>query len=169
MTASVTINDAELSEALARLSRYGAGGLIQAALKNIGQQMLKATRARMVAETAPDGARWAPLNPDYAASKRGPGILRESGMRGGLMSSITASVAGNAVRIGTNKVQAGIHQFGGEIRPRSAAALAFTLGGRLVLAQKVTIPARPFLGISADDRAEIRQVIEDHIDMVLNR
>ena len=82
-------------------------------------------------------------------------------MRGGRFASLTSQVEGNVLRVGTNKVYAAVHQFGGTIRPRAAPRLAFRLGQRLVFAGTVTIPARPFLGISDDDRATILEGFED--------
>jgi len=48
------------------------------------------------------------------------------------------------VTVGTDRIYAAIHQLGGVIRPKNARALAFQVGGHLVFAQKVTIPARPY-------------------------
>jgi phage virion morphogenesis protein len=131
------------------------------ALKPIGQALLASTHERFRDEAGPDGAKWAPLHPAYAAFKRGPGILRGSALSGGLMDSITDEVseAAGSVEVGTNKPYGAIHQFGGVIKPKRGKALAFRLGGRLVLGKKVTIPARPYLGISAEDGLEIEAII----------
>jgi phage gpG-like protein len=51
---------------------------------------------------------------------------------------------------------AAIHQWGGEIRPKSAPALYVPGYGRL---QKVTIPARPYLGVSAEDEVAIENAV----------
>jgi phage gpG-like protein len=40
----------------------------------------------------------------------------------------------------------------------------FRLGGKLVHAKKVTVPARPYLGISAADRTASLAVVRDHIE-----
>ena len=42
----------------------------------------------------------------------------------------------------------------------------FRINGRLVKAKAVRIPARPYLGVSEDDKVEIVQVVQDHIDRV---
>jgi phage virion morphogenesis protein len=130
-------------------------------MKALGPLLVSSTRDRITQERAPDGGAWPRLNPAYAAGKRGPGILRERAMRGGLFGSLTSQVEGRTLRVGTNKIYGAIHQFGGTIRPRSAPRLAFRLGQRLVFASSVTIPARPFLGISDEDRATILEVFED--------
>lgn len=158
----ITVRDAQLQAAF-RLLREKDGGLVRAALVNIGQQMVKSTRARFAAGTDPSGAAWAKLNPEYAKGKRGTKILQEAGMRGGLMGSITYRVAGSSVEWGTNKIYGAIHQFGGTIRPRSGEFLVFRLGGKTVFAHKVTIPKRSYLGVSETDRQTILDVISDHI------
>jgi phage virion morphogenesis protein len=156
---SVTVSDMEVQRALAALARLGRDPA--PALKALGPLLVASTRNRIVAEQAPDGAAWPRLHPAYAAAKRGPGMLRERAMRGGLFGSLTSQQDGDTLRIGTNKRYAAVHQFGAVIRPQTAPALVFPLGGRTVRAKRVTIPARPFLGISAADRDTIAEVIAD--------
>jgi phage virion morphogenesis protein len=158
----VTVREGDLLEAFRRL-REKDGGLEQAALKNIGQQLVKSVRRRFSAQKAPDGTAWKPLNPEYAKGKRGTKMLQEQGMRSGLLGSIVYQVGPHRVAVGTNKIYAAIHQFGGTIVPRNGDFLAFRMGGKVVFARKVVIPARPYLGISTEDRQEILQVVEDHI------
>lgn len=161
----ITVRDLEVTAALDRL-RKEDGGLVPAALKNIGLQLVKRWRRRMGEEKGPDGKAWAPLNPEYKKGKKGAKILQEQGMRGGLIGSLVSQVQGDQVAIGTNKVYGAVHQFGATITPRSADALMFRINGRLVKAKAVRIPARPYLGVSEDDKVEIVQVVQDHIDRV---
>jgi phage virion morphogenesis protein len=157
-----TRGERELGEAMARLA---GDELVTAALKNIGQVLLKGTRERFSRQVDPEGRPWAPLNPEYAKGKRGGKILQVQGMRGGLLGSITAQLSGShRLEVGTNKIYGAVHQFGATIRPRSAEALVFRLGGRLIRAKQVTIPARPYLGISAADRANSLVIVRDHIE-----
>ena len=58
---------------------------------------------------------------------------------------------------------AAIHQYGGTIRPKNAKRLMFKVGGKTVMTQSVTIPARPFIGFSEEDRQEAQQILLDHI------
>lgn len=162
--ARVTIDSAQLravNAALASLVRAGRDP--SPALKALGPLLVASTRNRIAAEQSPEGTAWPKLNPDYAAGKRGPGMLRERAMRGGLFGSLTSQVDDRTLRVGTNKIYAAIHQFGGTITPRNAEALVFRLGGRVVRAKKVTIPARPFLGISEADRKQIAAVFAAHL------
>lgn len=50
-----------------------------------------------------------------------------------------------SVLVGTDLEYAAIHEFGGEIRPRNARALVFEIDGEVVVTQRVTMPARPYL------------------------
>jgi len=156
----IKVDDGAILAALRRVEQQD-GGLVVASLKVIGQAMLKSTRKRFDDQVDPAGHAWKALNPTYAAGKRGTKILQESGMAGGLLGSITAQVSGTTLQIGTNKVYGAIHQFGGTIEPRSYPALVFKLDGRLYFARTVTIPARPFLGISNEDRQMIPRIIAD--------
>jgi phage virion morphogenesis protein len=158
---TIAMKDQDVQRALGDLARKD-GGLVQASLKNIGIAMVKSVRRRFDAEQAPDGTPWKPLSPAYRAGKKGQKILQESGMRGGLLGTIVWQLVGsNAVAIGTNKIYAAIHQFGGTVLPRKGDFLVFKLGGRLIFARKVVIPARPFLGLSAADRQTLLDTIED--------
>ena len=55
-----------------------------------------------------------------------------------------------------------IHQEGAVITAKTAQALHFTVGGKSVHAKSVTIPARPFVGISAENAQEIEELVTDH-------
>ncbi|MDR1946600.1 MAG: phage virion morphogenesis protein [Desulfovibrio sp.] len=72
-----------------------------------------------------------------------------------LKDSFGMEVTATSAEWGTNLKYAAIHQFGGVIRAKNAPALRFRIGGNWVSKQSVTIPARPFLGIDAEDEAEI--------------
>ena len=107
---------------------------------------------------------------DYASfSKEGP--AQEIGLRvqsGRYRASIRASKAvvnGQAVSsgIGDNLVYAAIHEFGGvipahDVVPKSAGALRFMIGDRVVFANKVHIP-----DITMPARAPIQHGIEDRL------
>jgi phage virion morphogenesis protein len=136
----ITVTSAELAEALAALAR--AGREPGPALRPVGVALVRNIRNRIAAERTPEGAPFAPLHPRTLRRKRGPGILRERAMRGGLFASFVSQVEGRTLRVGTNKVYAATHQFGDASR---------------------NIPARPFLGLSAEDVRDIREIIQDHM------
>ncbi|WP_332117253.1 phage virion morphogenesis protein [Azorhizobium caulinodans] len=133
-------------------------------MRAIGTGLIEGTHTRFEKAVDPDGTAWAPLNPAYEAIKKGPGILRESAMRGGLMGSITQRATHNTVEVGTNKIHAAVHQFGATITPQNAPHLRFRMGAGFVQTNSVTIPARPFLGVSAEDGRMIEEVMVDALD-----
>lgn len=136
-------------------------------MRAIGVALVENVHQRFERGSGPGGEAWAPLNPEYAKGKKGPGILRESGMRGGLMGSITRHAGHDYVEVGTNKIYGAIHQFGGVIQPKSADRLYFQMGGKMVAANSVTIPARPYLGIDHEDEQVILETLVDAIDRAI--
>lgn len=134
---------AEVETALARLSTFQASTLLEA----LARLIRESARERLISGgPAPDGAAWAPNK-----EGRTP-ILHRTGA---LARSIDYRVAGDQAIVGSGLVYAAIHQFGGTIVPKSKPALVFRIGGRLVRTKKVTMPARPYIGLSADDRSEV--------------
>ena len=89
-------------------------------------------------------------------------MLQVSGL---LASSIQPNFGDDYAEVGTNKAYAPVHQFGSrpyQIRPRNRKALAF--GG--ITRKKVNhpgVPARPFLGLSAQHKADIVEAITNYL------
>lgn len=141
-----TIDDADMREKLAELidKMENAEGFY----KNVGEHLLNSVGDNFDNETAPDGTRWKALSiatRDLRQKKYGNApvtILRASGA---LRGSINMVASDTEVRIGSALIYAAIHQLGGE-------------AGRN---RKVTIDARPYLGISAADEEEIFAIAED--------
>ncbi len=158
----------DISHALPGL-RSAAAGLAHSAplLRQIGVYLVHSTHERFNAGTDPQGSPWKPLLPAYAAVKTGTGILIGSGMSGGLQGSITFDTGVDSVVWGSNKIYAAVHQFGAVIRPTKAKALRFFLGPTLVIARQVTIPARPYLGLSAADDEEIAELAGRYLNKLL--
>lgn len=160
---SITIDDADVSSALARL--YAAADNLAPVMKNIGEYEVPATKRRFVEEKDPDGIAWKDLNPLYAKTKKGAGKLKGDSKQ--LSQNILYQVADNSVEIGSNEIYARIHNQGGVIKPKNAAALVFSMGGQTFHVKSVTIPRRQFLGFSDQDIIEIRAIIEDHFVMAM--
>ena len=154
----VRFEDAELRRAVARWRATGRNPVPM--MRAIGTRLASNTQDRFDAAEAPDGTPWAPLSPAYAAIKRGAGILRVAGGNGGLQDSITFDATGSEVAVGSNKIYAAVHQFGATIKPKGAAPLRFRLAQGLVAVRSVTIPARPYLGLSRKDEEDILDVVE---------
>lgn len=126
------------------------------------------TKRRIASEkTSPGGVAWkkryGARNATYSREKGfhyvdWPHPLMEKDRH--LHGSIHHVVQGaSSVRWGSGLIYAAIHQMGGEIRPVNAPALAFpSADGEMIFAQKVTIPARPYLGVSAANAAQMERL-----------
>jgi phage virion morphogenesis protein len=111
-------------------------------------------------ETAPDGRPW---KESWRKKVKGGKTLTDTGR---LYDSLTSSFDSNSAEWGTAAIYAGIHQFGGTIVPKSAKKLVFMgSDGFLRFANKVTIPARPFLpkDLSEMDFDAISEILTIHI------
>ncbi len=141
--------------------------------EDVGQALAESSRANFMRQAGPDGTRWRPLKRQTIKARERLGqipiqILRA---RGRLAGSINYVATDDEVRIGSPDERAAIHQLGGTIEKPARAAKIYRLkdkdgkvGRRFVKkadadvvtdvtipAHKITIPARPFIGISADD------------------
>lgn len=147
---------AELGHDLARRARRLSD--LTPLMDELGGAMVASTQQRFEEEKAPDGTPW---ERSARAVHEGGQTLRDSNR---LYQSITHRAEPDKVTWGTNVIYAAVHQFGATIRAKSANALAFSLpGGDFAQVQKVEIPARPFLGVSRDDQAEIGRTVEDFL------
>lgn len=147
----VELHDGFSHELRALMVRLGS---VQAPLDDIGGSLVTSTQQRFEDEEGPDSTPWQRLS-DVTLERRGPGAkkLRETG---DLYDSIGHMVAPGARRggsrgatlyVGANRTYARIQQLGGQ-------------AGRGL---KVTIPARPYLGVSSDDQREIKAILADHL------
>ncbi len=127
------------SEVRAALQRaMTATGNLRPVMKAIGERLLRSTEDRFATETAPDGSAWKPLKDRTQSGRK---ILTKSHqLRGSFYRRATAT----SVAVGTGKIYGATHQFG-----------------------RGAIPARPFLGITADDRVEIMDLLAEHLDQAL--
>lgn len=131
---------------------------IELLMAGIGVYLEGTTGERFEHGEAPDGSKW---KPSLRAQQTGEKTLVESG---DLKTFITSQADSKSVAVGTNVIYAGIHQFGGTIRAKTAAGLRFSLPGGLGFRRvmEVEMPARPFLGLSAEDETEIIAQVEDY-------
>lgn len=151
----IQLDDALVRDSLAGLLRAGAN--LHPAMDEIGAALVASTQQRFERGAGPDGNPW-PRS--LRATIEGGKTLVDSSR---LLQSITHEASADGVTVGTNTIYAGTHQFGATIRAKGKA-LAFALpGGGFAVVQKVTIPARPFLGIDADDQREIGAILADHL------
>lgn len=174
---AVGFEDRAVRQALKRLQRAGAD--LQPAWRDIGEYLLNSTRERFDREQAPDGTPWEPLAESTLRRKMLKGVGRGKGKprkslttgRGNTKVGAIRRLASNQIlvesgnlrdlmryqatreglRFGSDRVYAAIQQFGGADVGRP------------------DIPARPFLGLSAADRAEVLAILNQHLEAALRR
>ena len=154
------LDDREAQAAFNRLLQ--AGRDLTPAMRAVGEHLLNTTRERFRDEEAPDGTPWAELSAVTLKRKRRnvDKILTE---RGYLSGTIAYRIGGDFVEIGSSRVYASTHQFGaakGEF-----GGVRTSLPGRSFFTPIPwgDIPARPFLGVSDEDRDAISDAIYDYI------
>lgn len=131
----------EVEKKLGRLDPLPTSEILEGIAKMVQSQ----TRARFYNKIAPDGSRWTP-------NREGTSTLLRTRA---LHDSIDYAVTGESAVVGSGSKYAGPHQHGAVITPKKAKRLVFRLGNKTVFAKKVTIPARPFLGLSDENKAHI--------------
>jgi phage virion morphogenesis protein len=138
--------DGGLDEALRKLARLGRADTRRELLDGAGALLVSQTQERISSEKAsPEGDPWAEWAARTAARRHsGQSLLM---MSGALLDSIHHEVAGDEVRVGSGLVYAAIHQFGGQ-------------AGR---DHRTHIPARPWLGLSAENRDDLEAEVEAFI------
>nr|WP_298797436.1 phage virion morphogenesis protein [uncultured Acetobacter sp.] len=165
----VSGDSSPIRAALDRIAAIGRDP--SAVLSAVGNSILNNTRKRMEEGVDPRGVRWdsyAPLNPLYASTKEGPGILRGADYStAGLYRSLTKQVRGNSLVWGSALPYARIHQMGGVIVPKNRPALTFFMGDEKFSRKSVTIPARPYLGFTQEDREDVMGELEDYLARAL--
>lgn len=127
LTIEITGNPTrEIERAIARL-------MSGRSMARYGKVIRRNTRDRTKGEYDPDGQPWTPLSEAYAATKRGPGMLRETG---DLMKSIFVESRRGAAEVGT-RIDYGTYHQQQEGETDSA------------------LPQRQWLGVTNDDVREI--------------
>jgi phage virion morphogenesis protein len=155
---TIEIDDAALRAALGRAAAALADP--SPLMADIGEYVREATKRRFAAGAGPDGVAWAPRSPATleAYARRGdrPGARPLTGPSRALSTRIAWEMipGGQGVAIGSGEVYAAAMQFG---MPKGYAGIArndtpIPWGD---------IPARPFLGLSEDDRMAIREIIAE--------
>lgn len=154
MSLTLTVQVDGADGALAALDRFAAFDEHRPELlEGLGSIMESQHRNRILSEhTTPAGRPFAPVQ-----REGGPPLL-DTGDN--LARSFYYEVSDPEVRVSNNFVGAAVLHFGAVITPKAADALKFTMGGQTVFAQRVVIPSRPFMGVSADNLVEIIDTIE---------
>lgn len=183
---SFTLDDVPVTEALARLQ--AAAGNPVAAYNAIGAYFVFSSQRNIELERAPDGKPWPRLSPRTAEKrigrnrKRGFMHMLRVKPELGLFSSISYRALTGGVEWGSHLKYARIHQLGGVVdQPARQATVSIKnirkkgnrfarLGAKgssqrlaMIKGHQVHIPARPYLGVSAQDRDEAANIIADHL------
>ena len=111
-------------------------------------------------KSAPDGTPWAPWSAAYDDSRNHAkhSLLVGEG-NPGLLESIQNYTTGAQAVVGTPLIYGAIHQFGSPDTARNPDAPAGAVGSG--------IPARPYLGLSADNRAAIEALVIGRLEDLL--
>jgi phage virion morphogenesis protein len=149
---SVEIKDEAVTAALMRASAQMDD--MTPLFWDIGEILVDSTIVRFGSGTAPDGSKWAPKSQTtlnkYGARKSNRVDARPLfGPSGMLSTQIFYSAEADQVQIVSNRPYAAMMQFGG-----TKAQFPHLWGN---------IPARPFLGVSEDDRVNIAGQIADYM------
>lgn len=141
-TISLEIEGAALDAALARVTAVLSRS--DAIMDRIGDYLVAATHRRFAVERGPDGKPW--LKSARAIADGGRTLTDTGRLRGSIAHTVTDG--GRVVEVGSDVLYAAIHQFGGS-------------AGR---GRKVTLPARPYLGIDEGDRTNILRIVSRAIE-----
>lgn len=128
-----------------------AVGDLRPALKNIGEALLKSTDQRFADRQGPDGATWDANAESTEAIKGFNEPLVGASRNYTLRDENHYQLQGDTLIVGNTMEYAAMQQFGGK-----KSEFPHLWGD---------IPARPFIGLSEDDRAAIIEIITDHIAM----
>ncbi len=158
--------DIELSSFRSVLSAYASAASDLTPLMDQCGALLEGSTADRLRDSnvSPDGAPWPK---SMRAEFDGGKTLHDSGR---LAQSIQSIAGRDQVEIGTNVIYGGIHQTGGDIVAKNGKALSFGLpGGEWATVGKVTIPARPYLGISQEDGSDLTALAVTYLDEAVAR
>lgn len=146
---SVKINTSFAQAALEALQRAMTD--MTPAMDDIGDDLITSTKARFAQGVAPDGTKWAAKSASTLARSRDPRPL--FGPTGLLSQQIHYEAGLDGVSWGSSLIYAGVMQVG-------AAQGAFGTSKRGGPLPWGTIPARPFIGVSAEDETDILSTLD---------
>lgn len=148
----------ELVRRLNGLAGIRAGDITGA----IAEGVRTRTMEQFSEEKSPDGEAW---KTSVRARTAGGKTLTKTGV---LKNSIHARSDDTGMAVGTNDIRAATHQFGDTrtIHPKKGEYLAFQVGGKWVRCRsvRITIPARPFLGINEDDLEDVKDILTSAVE-----
>ncbi|CCN69776.1 phage virion morphogenesis protein [Vibrio nigripulchritudo] len=123
------------------------GNSLQPAMQEIGEMLLISHDQRFRDQKSPEGEPWAALSPTYRklkAKHKDDTLTLNKHLSGNLAYQLW----GDSLFFGTPMEYGAIHHFGGTPELGGGAAM---------------IPARPWLGVNAEDEAEIHHILSEHL------
>lgn len=172
MDANLRLDDAEITAALRRLQEITSGRASDT-MRRIANFMLTAARMRFRTQQGPDGQRWAQ---SARARRQGGQTLRDTNR---LFQSLTWRSGAGFAEVGTNVPYAAAHQHGVNKQVtvpahrrmlRRSDTTRRTVSIRSVMVKshqrRMRLPARPFFGWGAADRARILAMLQEGIERV---
>ena len=145
---SISVNDSQVLATLNELLSRGQN--LRPAFAEIGEDLVESTKRRFATATGPGGSTWAANSPVTIAQYPGTTKKPLTGQSRALQTTIAYQLQGSmGVSIGSPSVYAAMQQFGG-----TKAQFPHLWGD---------IPARPFLGISTTDRANILDILGSYL------
>ena len=139
---------------------------------SVGMYMVKRTMRHFQQEQSPDGVKWKPLSTARIRqrNKRHKGgrmkILTDTGE---LRRSIAYKAYKSSVIFGSVLKYAAIQQFGGTITARRKGVYKHNYGpgkpkgGSYSYRWNIKIPARPYLGVTEDDRRKVLSMMKIYL------
>lgn len=156
---TIELNDADIERVLTRVSAHLTD--MSDLMNEIGEQLEYETKERFDQGVAPDGTAWAPKSQaTLDAYKRRDQTVDVRPLFGPnaygvpLRNSMFRDYGPDFVEIGTNKVYGAVMQFGA-----AKGAFGADAGGSSI--PWGNIPARPYLGISDQDRTNIAATVDE--------
>lgn len=157
----IELKDEEVQAALARMA--AAMTDMRSAMQDIGEVLVEGTKQRFADGVDPDGNPWAPKSPATieAYKARGDSVsFRPLIGPTRALSTTPHYIAGSdQVEIGSNRIQAAVMQ-GGAAKGQFGRT---SRGGPIPWGN---IPARPFIGLSAQDSANVIDIVEEWLEGV---
>lgn len=144
----ISLDQEAIQQAFKQLIEVGND--LAPAMREIAGVLADATEDAFANEADPvTGNPWPALSDNYLAQNpdRASGQMLQM-TAAGLASSIQSENTNDSASVGTNKLYAALHQFGGlpDMAPGPAA-----------------VPARPYLGMSTEDETEMLAIIGRHL------
>jgi phage virion morphogenesis protein len=168
---NIRVEDDQVQQALNRALK--ATGDLTPAMKAIGEHLRRSTEDNFKNERAPDGTRWKPLKVQsyhlgYKLRKKKATHTK----RGMLTAAFSRYLAGRKILTESSELRDSIHYTAGRsslaIGSGKVYAAIHQLGGKAGRGKKVTIPARPYLGVSLADRRAILEELKNHVQAAIS-